>query len=203
MPRLRACHQDVLEAKIRLIETTSDIASLNERNSDITDQVAREEQLVRHVELEARRVKDIAARTRDVCIEIQADPEMEPYIDQFKVEEPGITVALVEREIAAEESRLDFIHATNPNAIRDFEARQKEVERLQEKMEQNESRLRRLEAQITKIRDVWEPALDRLIEKISEAFSFNFEQIGCAGEVSIHKDEDFELWAIQIKVRFR
>ena len=50
----------------------------------------------------------------------------------------------------------------------------------------------------------WEPQLDELIAKISEAFADNFSKIQCAGEVVVYKDEeDFDQWAIQIKVKFR
>jgi hypothetical protein len=45
--------------------------------------------------------------------------------------------------------------------------------------------------------------VDQLISQINDAFSYNFEQISCAGEVGVHKDEDFEKWAIEIKVKFR
>lgn len=201
--KLRSCHEELLEAKIQLIETKSDITSLNERNGDIRDQVAREEEIVRTVEVEAKKVWEVAARALAVCKEIQADPEFAPYLQDIGREEPGVTVELLEQEIAAEESKLEFIHANNPNAIRDFEARQKELARLTEKMTTTETRLRHLQMVITRVRSQWEPELDKLIAKISEAFSFNFEQIGCAGEVSVHKDEDFEQWAIQIKVKFR
>ena len=30
---------------------------------------------------------------------------------------------------------------------------------------------------------MWEPELDKLVKEISNAFAYNFEQIGCAGEV--------------------
>ena len=56
---------------------------------------------------------------------------------------------------------------------------------------------------IKEIRDVWEPKLDQLISEINDAFSYNFQQINCAGEVGVNKDVDFDKWAIEIKVRFR
>lgn len=201
--KLRLCLQELLEAKIRLIETKSDIASLNEQNQDITAQVAREEALVKQVEVESRRVKDVAARALAVCTEIRNEPDFDTIAEEVGNPDPEMTVEILDHEIAAEESKLDFIHATNPNAIRDFESRQRDVENMKEKMAARDLRLEQLERFIQKVRSKWEPELDKLIAKISEAFSFNFEQIGCAGEVSVHKDEDFELWAIQIKVKFR
>jgi structural maintenance of chromosomes protein 5 len=201
--RIRSCHEELLDAEIRLIEAKSDIASLNDRNRDIKERVEREEELVRNVEADSRRVKDIAARALEVCKEINADPANAEYREQFAEIVAGTTVEALEMEIAAEESKLEFIHANNPNAIRDFEKRQVDLDKLKEKMAGTESRLGKLERYITKVRGQWEPELDKLIAEISDAFSYNFEQIGCAGEVSVHKDDDFEQWAIQIKVKFR
>ena len=200
--RLRKYHQDVIEARIRLIEVDSDISTLSERNSAIVDQVAREEELVQHVELEARKVKDVASRALAVCEEIREDPENASIMDSI-MEDMTMSVETLEQDIAAEESKLEYIQAGNPRAIEQFETRQRELDALKQLMEQKAERLQNLEAKIARTRSKWEPELDALIAKISEAFSYNFEQIGCAGEVSVHKDDDFELWAIQIKVRFR
>ena len=193
----------MLEAKIRLIEAKSDIESLNARNTDINNRVQQEEDLVKQVEVDSRRVKDIASRALRVCQELNADPENAEYVHQFAQIDPHTTVEILEMEIAAEESKLDFIHANNPNAIRDYESRQAEIDRLREKIEGTQTSLATLEHRINRTRSQWEPELDKLVAQISDAFSYNFEQIGCAGEVSIHKDDDFEQWAIQIKVKFR
>jgi chromosome segregation ATPase len=201
--KIRACHEDLLEAQIRFIEADSDVAALSERNQDIVRQLAEEKQKVKDAEEDSKIVKQKAQRALSVVKEILANPDNEPYTEQFQNFPPGTTVESLEMEIAAEESKLEFIHANNPNAIRDFEQRQLEVEALQGKIANNDEKLENISRRITKIRSKWEPELDKLIATISDAFSYNFEQIGCAGEVGVHKDDDFENWAIQIKVKFR
>ncbi len=128
------------------------------------------------------------------------DPNHTDWLNQMSED---ATVEDLETEIAAEESKLEYIHANNPNAIKQFEERQALIDSLKAKNEETEIKLAKIARRITKIREIWEPELDNLIAKISDAFAWNFEQIGCAGEVSVHKDEDFNLWAIQIKVKFR
>jgi chromosome segregation ATPase len=201
--KIRACHENLLEAQIRFIEADSDVAALTERNQDIVRQLAEEKQKVKDAEEDSKIVKQKAQRALSVVKEILANPEYEPFREQFQNFPPGTTVESLEMEIAAEESKLEFIHANNPNAIRDFEQRQLEVETLQGKIANNDEKLENISRRITKIRGKWEPELDKLIATISDAFSYNFEQIGCAGEVGVHKDDDFENWAIQIKVKFR
>lgn len=162
-----------------------------------------ERQAVKELEIEAKKVKEVAQRALEVCQEIRADPESADHLDEWGAISNDLTVDHLEMEIAAEESKLEYIHANNPNAIRDFEKRQKDVDRLKEKIAGTEEQLGELQRRINHVRGKWEPELDKLIAEISDAFSYNFEQIGCAGEVGVHKDDDFEQWAIQIKVKFR
>lgn len=142
-----------------------------------------------------------------VCSVITSDPENQEHLPLFTLlynENPdGHTVESLQMDIAAEESKLELIHAGNPNAIKEYEKRQIDVDKLTTKIKESEASLMAIAEEISKIRSKWEPELDTLIAKISDAFSFNFEQIGCAGEVNVHKDDDFEQWAIQIKVKFR
>ena len=56
----------------------------------------------------------------------------------------------------------------------------------------------------------WLPKLKRTVEDINRNFGRSFERIGCAGEVQLYEEtdpetgqEDFEKYAIHIKVRYR
>jgi chromosome segregation ATPase len=199
---IKLCHEELLEAEIRLIEALSDVESLEEHNLEIVQRLAEEQRLVKEAEQQAAAAKAVAEKALVVVKAIlsEVEPDSQEYLTKLPAE---MTVESLEIEIAAEESKLDYIHANNPNAIRDFEKRQQEVEKLKEKIADTEEKLERSSRKITKIRSNWEPQLDALVSEISDAFAFNFEQIGCAGEVSVHKDDDFDQWAIQIKVRFR
>ncbi|RDL37308.1 Uncharacterized protein BP5553_04741 [Venustampulla echinocandica] len=201
--KIRASHEELLEAEIRLIEATSDVEALTERNRDIHQHLEDERRQVKQMEDESKEVKRRAASALQVCQEIRSDPANERHLEHFGSIPHDMTIENLEMEIQTESSKLEYVHANNPNAIKDFERRQVEVNRLQEKAADTERKLERMGRQITEVRGRWEPALDKLIEEISEAFSYNFEQIGCAGEVSVHKDDDFDNWAIQIRVKFR
>ncbi|KIN01513.1 hypothetical protein OIDMADRAFT_104060 [Oidiodendron maius Zn] len=199
---IRQCHEELLDAEVRLIEAKSDVEALEERNKEIVQMLEGEEQQVREVEQKSKAARDTAAKALKVCqaISAKATPEETEHFQQVP---EAMNMEELELEIAAEEAKLDFIHANNPNAIRDFEKRQEDIDKLKEKLTEAADKLERYSRQITKVRSKWEPELDKLVEEISDAFSYNFEQIGCAGQVSIHKDEDFDQWAIQIKVKFR
>ena len=100
-------------------------------------------------------------------------------------------------------ARLEMVHEGNPNVMREYEERGRKIEKTQEKLAGIEKELGRLDEKITSLRARWEPELDALIAKISHAFGDNFARIGCAGQVEVYKDDDFEHWAVQVLVKFR
>jgi structural maintenance of chromosomes protein 5 len=127
------------------------------------------------------------------------------------------TVESLDEEIGVEQARLEVIQASNPRALEEYEKRVKEIDKIKQQRDHLTTDLMSKTEKINEIMRDWEPRLDALVGRINEAFSYNFEQISsagdagvpreeqlsCAGEVGIHKDDDFEQWAIEIKVRFR
>ncbi|KAI9729503.1 MAG: Structural maintenance of chromosomes protein 5 [Claussenomyces sp. TS43310] len=198
---LRVSLEGLLEAEFRLLEATSDVEALRERNAGIAQQLEDERRLVQQVENDAMKAKEIAARALEVCKAIIAEQNADP--EYFKSLDPELTMEALQNDIDAEKSKLDYIHEGNSGALKEFEIRQGNIEKLETKLQESEKKLERLSRRIMEVRHKWEPELDKLIGEISDAFSYNFEQIGCAGEVGVHKDDDFDLWSIEIKVKFR
>ena len=199
---IRSCHEALLEAEIRLIEAQSDVETLAERNSGIVQRQEQERQQVKEIEKESKIVTERARNLLEVCNAVLAEGDEESN-ERLQGIPEDLTMEALEIDIASEESKLDFIQANNPNAIAQFERFQTTVDRLSAKVEEADKKLEKLQGKITKIRGKWEPELDKLIAEISDAFAYNFEQIGCAGEVGVEKTDDFEDWAIKIKVKFR
>jgi chromosome segregation ATPase len=150
---------------------------------------------------EANRTKEIGHRLGDRIRElVDSDQEKHNLFAQLAKDK---TPREVELEVAAEEAKLELIHAANPNVIREFERRAEEIMRLQRKMEGANGKLDELNSQLAQIMGKWEPKLEELVSQINDAFAYNFEQISCAGEVRVHKEEDFSQWALDIMVKFR
>ncbi|PSR93839.1 structural maintenance of chromosome complex subunit SmcA [Coniella lustricola] len=204
---LREATQAVLEAHTRLIEATSDVASLQERNQGITERLEEQRQNVERLSKELDKFK---AEARQSKFEVEAmlgahnggtpDTERRDYLLQLITDK---TLESIDEDIEAESAKLDLIHDADPGVLRDFEKRTKDIERLQTELANRQANLQKLEDDIQTLRQSWEPGLDEIIRRINDAFSYNFEQINCAGEVGVHKDEDFDKWAIEIKVKFR
>ena len=92
-----------------------------------------------------------------------------------------------------------------------YEKREKEIQEINARIEQRRNETEELSNEIQVLRKIWEPRLERLVKRMSEAFGSAFRSIGCAGEVLLGKSDkedgaptdDFEKWQIQIKVKFR
>ncbi len=201
--RLRSCHESYLEAEFRLAEAKSDVASLTERNKGIAQQLEDERRLVAEVEREARLAKEAASKALEVCKATLAEEEEGPNKEHFQNVNTNMTMEELRHEIEAERSKLEFIHDGNQGALKEFESRQVTIQKLNDRIDEIGRKLEEVSRKVLEVRQMWEPELDKLVREISNAFAYNFEQIGCAGEVGVHKDEDFDLWAIEIKVKFR
>lgn len=115
----------------------------------------------------------------------------------------GKTLDDIDGDIDAKNASLEVMHRVDPQVLRQFEKRARDIQDLGRRKEELTHKLESLSGQIEELMRVWVPQVDALVARINEAFSHNFEQISCAGEVGVHKDEDFEQWAIEIKVKFR
>ncbi|KAF4984202.1 hypothetical protein FZEAL_542 [Fusarium zealandicum] len=199
--RIRKAHHALLEAEIRGIEARSDIAGLKERNAHIVERLDTEKQALREATDQANRSREEGTRLGEaVAAVLSGDPGKEEIFQQLC---EGKNPEEMQNEIAAEEAKLECIHAANPNVVREFEKRALEIARLTRKMDGSNEKLTGLTGEIDEVMSKWEPKLDELVSKINDAFAYNFEQISCAGEIRVHKAEDFDAWALDIMVRFR
>jgi chromosome segregation ATPase len=197
---IRSAYQAVLEAQIRHIEAQSDHESLKEEHSDMKTQLDKCAGDLIVATQNEQRVKAVAARARNAVQEIVHRWDAE----ELKAASDGKTAEMVTADIRTQELRLGGIETTNPHALQEYEKRAVEIDRLRREKEQREAEAGTLTQEIRALRGKWEPGVDKVVSRINRAFSHNFEQINCAGEVDVHKDaDDFEKWAIEIKVRFR
>ncbi|KXT18878.1 hypothetical protein AC579_3575 [Pseudocercospora musae] len=199
---LRRLHEQLFEAEIIRIEAESDYEQLKAQNEEERTQLAeRQEEVGRLVAVEGQ-----LQRAGEALVERiqQLSSDLTPEEDEVRQEITGKTLEDLNAMIEQQKARLEMAgHTGGQNLLKEYEDRERKIEQKRGELTALESNLEELDANITKIRDRWEPELDELVASISEAFSENFARVQCAGEVAVHKDEDFEQWAIQIKVKFR
>ena len=185
-----------------LIEATSDFEILRERNSSVEELLVDQRRQVDSLAKETEALQKTAKALLDKCTQLMTgvDDEVRNFLLALPASQ---TTEQLESEIESEKARLELMHEGNGGVIKEYEQRQKRIDTLTSRLEQIKNALSELEDKIKELRDQWEPELDSLIGKISNSFSLNMEQISCAGEVGVHKDEDFDQWAIQIRVKFR
>ncbi|KAF2773702.1 putative ABC/SMC5 protein [Teratosphaeria nubilosa] len=201
-------HNKWLVARMTQIEAESDLVQLKERTRQEKEMIAARAEEVARLAEERIRLLRIGKEWQEKCRKLQDDEGFDEGSElnalYHKVHEESWEPAKLQTEIDSAQARLDMTGvAGGEHTIREFEERAKKIEKSREKLTAIEEELAALESKIAEIRSQWEPELDSIIARISDAFAENFSQIQCAGEVAVHKDEDFEQWAIQIKVKFR
>ncbi|GKU00065.1 structural maintenance of chromosomes 5 smc5 [Fusarium langsethiae] len=198
---IRKAHQALLEAEIRGIEAHSDVVGLMARNSHIMERLDAEKETLKTATEDASRAREEGNRLSETVQQIiDSEPEKR---DLFSELCEGRTPAAIQDDIGAEEAKLECMHMPNPNVLREFEKRAEEIARLTRKMAGSTEKLNGITQEIEELRSKWEPRLDELVAQVNDAFAYNFEQISCAGEVRVHKPDDFDAWALDIMVRFR
>ena len=209
---LRVAYNQVQEAEIMHIEASSDLEVLSARNSDVKQQLDDKRREIERLEADVRAAKDRAKTALRVAQEMKA--EADDAVNKFLEEESErlntLSIEQLEGEIDSEKARLELMHGGDGHVIVQYEKREREIERLRLKLQTIDTGLAEVTAKIASVRNSWEPRLDALVARISRSFNHNMQQIGCAGEVGVHKDEegedggsDFDQWAIRIMVKFR
>ncbi|KIK65311.1 hypothetical protein GYMLUDRAFT_38753 [Collybiopsis luxurians FD-317 M1] len=106
-------------------------------------------------------------------------------------------------EMEAQEAQLELVSKTQPGVIEQYEKRKRDIEQLEKTLDERQRNAAKIERTIKSTLDHWKPALDKLIGSIGQKFSSAFDRIGCAGEIRISENEDYDKWAIDILVKFR
>jgi len=99
--------------------------------------------------------------------------------------------------------RAEALFIANPKVIEDYAARKKKIEALEAQVTEIMATLETENEKIQEIEGPWLENLSSLIDKISRKFSDYMKNISCAGEVRIHKEDDYDKWGVQILVKFR
>lgn len=199
---LRKSFAELYETQLWSIEVKSDLEVLMGKNKETTDMLARAKVDIESVTQRRTQAREKAKRLKREVQKV-VDERTEAEADIHLSLDENITTEELEAEIQTTEDRLGLLHEGDPRTIREFEDRAKLIEKLEEKVRGFEADAQDLTERIRGLRELWEPRLDALVEKISDSFSHNFSKIGCAGQVEVYKDESFENWAIRIQVKFR
>ena len=184
------------------IEAVSDFENLTERNKSVTDLLKEKEVELDQITQEANVIRERAAKMMEVCKQ-HLNTENEERNAFLRALPEGQTIEELNNEIESEKARLELMHEGNGGVIREFEKRQQQIDKLTDRLNDLRTAKAELDGAVETLQSQWEPKLDSLVQRISNSFSYNMEQISCAGEVGIKKEEDFDLWAIQIRVKFR
>ncbi|QGA19542.1 hypothetical protein EYB26_007231 [Talaromyces marneffei] len=213
----RKVHHDLIQAEIRNIEALSDFENLKARNEEIRQTLEQKQNEVKEANIKQKEAAEEGRRLKEEARGLLDNASSEPdklealESDYFK----QLTTDQLEADIESEKARLELTHEVGEGLVKEFEDRQRAIDKLRDKMASYQTKLNDFENAIQEIRNKWEPRLDTLVKTISDAFSDSFARIGCAGQVTVDKVEDepgpngepggsdFDQWSIQIQVKFR
>ncbi|CAK7562974.1 MAG: Structural maintenance of chromosomes protein 5 [Sporothrix epigloea] len=199
--RLREAYLALMDVQVREIEAASDVVGLQAQNVDLVALRTAKQEVLANIQagLATEKAKGEAAfaAAENIAREGSKRSVELHALAQSK------TVESLANELAAESAKLELTRAVDEGVLDEYKQRSAEIERLRVSLASNTTGFEGMGAKIAELRGRWEPQLDELIGRINDAFSYNFEQINCAGEISVNKDAEFDKWAIDIRVKFR
>lgn len=206
-----------MKIEMRYLEATSDKQTLQHRSQEFGVMLEQKSEEVRKAFVELRedmqKGKQLGVKAKRIARESEGQEDAEEVREHINHDE--YTVNRLEADLLSERARLELTHGGSAHLIKEFEGRERQIQKLQDKVADFRTKMAALQEGIDEVRGNWEPRLDALISMISDAFSDSFQRIGCAGQVSLDKVEDdagpngepggsdFEKWSIQIHVKFR
>ncbi|WFD26275.1 Structural maintenance of chromosomes protein 5 [Malassezia nana] len=175
-------------------------------------QIEEGERALREVLAQFTEVKEqtLACRNRAHQRLDEASDEVRERVEGL-LDEDTESSAHLASQLERAQAQLDVPWGVGANVIASFQARQEKIAQLKRTMEDGRHVQRQLEEDIAQLEAQWLPELEKLIGRVNERFSAAFARmyrvltkgLGCAGEVRLSRDDDYEKWGIEILVKFR
>ncbi|KAJ5143485.1 uncharacterized protein N7515_002272 [Penicillium bovifimosum] len=211
----RRAHEELMKVEVLFLEANSDLQTLRHRNSNSAKLLAAKRKEAQEATTKLRDTKlagrAIYQKAHQISTELNEQEDAKEIVDGLSDHD----MDKLEADIDSEKARLELTHGGSSHLISEFEAREKSIEKLRSKLADFRTKLEEYGEAIAEVRKDWEPRLEALIEKISDAFSDSFRRIGCNGQVTLGKAEgepgpngepgpsEFAEWSIVIHVQFR
>ncbi|GMH30635.1 hypothetical protein Nepgr_032478 [Nepenthes gracilis] len=126
-----------------------------------------------------------------------------PDLEKAFLEMPS-TIEELEAAIQDDLSQANSILFLNQNILAEYEVRQRKIEALERKLQEDERKLNCYLAEVEELKGKWLTTLRNLVTQINATFCRNFREMAVAGEVLLDEHEtDFDAYGILIKVKFR
>ena len=184
----------LLDLEVQHLEAKSDFDTLKSRNEHINAMLEAKQAEEKAASEEATegsaRARELVTLVKELAAEAKSLAQRgDAAWDEYLLDFGRKSAEELEAEIESEKARLDLTHGGygSTNVIQEFEDRQRRIDRLREGLEKFHEQQAEVMAAIEEIRSDWEPKLDALVERISNAFADSFARIGCAGQVAVYK----------------
>ncbi|KAJ5946044.1 hypothetical protein N7454_002883 [Penicillium verhagenii] len=213
---LHKAYEELVQVEVRHLEAVSDLQNLRHRHHQygkMLEAKAIDNQKLEKRYSEAREKGHGLKRTaKKISMEMGQRPGGPAIIEMLAPVDYNMDK--FNADLDSEKAHLELTQGGSANMIEEFEKRERQIEQLHVKLAAFQTKLDDIQVSIDEVRGSWEPRLDTLISKISDAFSDSFQRIGCAGQVCLDKVEaesvdgerggsEFDQWCIQIWVKFR
>ncbi|WWC62417.1 uncharacterized protein I303_105013 [Kwoniella dejecticola CBS 10117] len=137
-------------------------------------------------------MREVSADVRDEVRTRTGDPSALPPLEELQA------------QLQTLRAQLELAVNIPGNVIARYNDYKDKLEKAQEIVNKEEAELNSIKRDMKQTLDMFDPALETLVQAVSKKFSAAFARVKCTGEVRIRRVEgDFSAWGIEILVSYR
>lgn len=193
--------------RLDLAQNKSKLASLMSLKKNSQEFLRDAQDALEKAAQQLTKAKEDAMRCRGVAAQIVSESDEEVIRRNGEVDadnslrnRPLHELQHEQMEISVE---IESIVEVSPGIMEAYNRRKKEIKRLQINIAKLEKEKEKVDGEIKKYEELWLPALGAIRESVNNNFTRAFNKLGCAGEVHISRNDDYEKWGMDILVKFR
>ncbi|KAL2911490.1 Structural maintenance of chromosomes protein 5 [Polyrhizophydium stewartii] len=179
-----------MQAQVEFDQVQEEIRARSERSTDLEKEFESAKEELKRLKNSARDALDKLEQAMALLTPEEAD-ELREFEETLSEEE-------VLAQIAALETQANIIAGIDPNIVKEYDERTKEIEDLERTAANFETIANELQERMQSTKERWTGTLRGIVGRLSESFSESLES-----EVCIDENDDYAKWGIQIRVKFR
>ncbi|XP_059607727.1 structural maintenance of chromosomes protein 5 [Phlebotomus argentipes] len=191
------------------------LKKVNESNSDLKRRlcdaegaVANSQSLVDQIKgsLEGIKKRIVEKRNEIKALQVAMFPADMKYEEHEHFRAFAATMDQLEEQLDALQAQVDCMEGHNEAVIAEYEAREKTIEELREKIKNSSAQHQDMQKRMSEMHKKWFPAIEEIIiGKISRKFSLFLASMSYAGDLGLTRKDDYQYssYGIEIMVMFR
>ncbi|XP_063931554.1 structural maintenance of chromosomes protein 5-like [Zophobas morio] len=192
--------EKAIHTAIELVSLQARKVAIEQKTKDLTNALNNLENTYQNISKRLQELREHARKLLKDALE-QCDCQDETFTSAFSLLPNSLEE--INDLLAQKEAVISCSGGIEPRLLEEYEQRQKEIHTRKSALAQSLDSYATLSNEIGALKVTWLTPLNEMLKEVNEKFSTFFRSIGCAGEVLLTEHNDFSMYGLDIRVKFR